>query len=1010
MPMPVRPAFGLVLGLALALAITGRLAAADAAMYWGGTIKGATYGETGDAPGDAAVLEAFERHAGKKVTFINTGQQWASFDRGTMQKVIEAGALPLVTMGLQSGVTLAEVAEGKQDAQIAAWARAAKEWGYPFLFRPWWEVNGDWYAWGRSPDFIAAWQHFHDIVVREGATNVTWAWVVNSIWWDPLSDPTPYYPGDEYVDWVGMDTYNWGLNPLQPDRWLTPQQAIEPTLEVLERIAPGKPVCICEDASTEIGGDKPSWIREMLATYLPDHPSIKAYLWFNWNVAQGSGNWDWPIESSTASEQAFRDAIQSSIYLSRLPELTKLEKVPVPPRSGLPESLGPAPPSSLPRNGDWSGTLETTEPGQDAREPQVSIGPDGSGTLVWDQWEGANYLVQSRRVGPGGFSMGPVETLSLPGQDAFRPQVSVGVDGTATVAWVQYEGRASSIYERRIGPEGIPESQSHRLSATGQSANQVQLASSPDGGAVVVWERYSGYRTQVQSSIVSPAGAPAATPANLSDGAQNAVEPHVVVEPDDSSIVIWTRYDGSDQVVQGRRTEPTGAPDATTFDLSESGENAIEPVLAMGPDGSATAAWIRSDGTEEVAQSLRLLPSGAPGGIVETLSGAGEDAVAPAVAVAPSGDASVVWQRSDGSTFVIQGRHLDPDGSPDAPVYTVSEPGADAREPEIAVGADGLGMIAWSRFDGAEEIVEAERLEPSGLPVGSPSRLSAPGEEAGTPVVAAGPKGSALVGWRRFDGSFDRVQAAGFGKPEVDVSPSGHDFGEVATGASVPAAARFRVGNEGTAPLAVTSLVLGGPDPGQFALDDGGCSSATIPPGGGCVVEVAFAPTASGVHVARLQVLTANGGEDFAELSGTGSEAPPEQVAEPSGSRPADPPPGDPVVAELPSNQFVIGKPRLDLRDGTALLPLWLPEAGTVSLGGKDVVLLRPETRAHTLIARGPERMFLRLRAKGPKLRRLDRSGRAKVRATVTFMPAGGRPLTKEDRIVLRRRRDKHER
>ena len=324
-------------------------AAAEPVMYWGGTIKGPVYGKTTDAPLDPTVLERFEADAGKKVTFINTGQAWASFDTPSMEATVREGAIPLVTMGLPEGVTLREVAEGGQDQQIRAWARAAKAFGYPFLFRPWWEMNGDWYSWGRSPDYVAAWRHFHDLVEEEGATNVTWDWVVDAIWFDPASDPTPYYPGNEYVDWVGMDAYNWGRNPLQPDKWRDPEEVIQPTVEVLNRIAPGKPQCICEDASTEVGGDKAAWITEMLTTYLPAHPEIKAYLWFNWNVEQTGkgGEWDWPIESSPAAEAAFREGIQGSTYLSAMAPLQKMTKVPMPavlPPPALPLTAPPPEP------------------------------------------------------------------------------------------------------------------------------------------------------------------------------------------------------------------------------------------------------------------------------------------------------------------------------------------------------------------------------------------------------------------------------------------------------------------------------------------------------------------------------------------------------------------------------------------------------------------------------------------------------------------------------------------
>ncbi len=323
----------------LTAAIAGLVAVpgAGAAMYWGGTISGSVYGLEGDAPWNQAVQNRFEADAGKKITIVNTGQEWATFDAATMNEALSSGAIPLVTMGLQ-GQTLAEIAAGEQDAEIRTWARAAKAWGYPFLFRPWWEMNGAWYAWGRSPDFVAAWRHFHDVVEEVGATNVTWAWVPNTIWGEPASDPTPYYPGSAYVDWVGMDAYNFGTNPLQSgSTWTSPAELIGPTLEVLNRIAPGKPVCICEIASTEIGGNKAAWITELLQSYLPSQPSIQAFLWFNYNIEGNGGRWDWPIESSPSAQAAFHEGMQNAAYSSSLPTLTPLAKLPTP---GL--SLGPS--------------------------------------------------------------------------------------------------------------------------------------------------------------------------------------------------------------------------------------------------------------------------------------------------------------------------------------------------------------------------------------------------------------------------------------------------------------------------------------------------------------------------------------------------------------------------------------------------------------------------------------------------------------------------------------------
>jgi hypothetical protein len=373
--------------LALALVATLVLAAPAAAragvMYWGGTIKGDVYGVPGEAPTSAAVLGEFEAHAGKQITFVNTGQSWASFNATTMNAAIAIGAIPLVTMPLD-GATLEDVVDGKEDTAIRNWAKAAKEFGYPFLFRPWWEPNGDWYTWGRNPDYVAAWRHFHDLVEEVGATNVTWDWVVNAIWSDPISDPTPYYPGAAYVDWVGMDAYNWGENPLQSDRWLTAEESIQPTLDLLEDLAPGKPVCICESASTEYGNGGPSenkalWIHEMLAEYLPSRPAIKAYLWFNWNHEQESSGerFDWPIESSPQAQAAFRAGIQGETFLSVLPPLTKLAKVPMP-AWPPPPADPPAPPAP---SGPAAGPA--TDPSSTGRGKQESEKQPGAAAIAF---------------------------------------------------------------------------------------------------------------------------------------------------------------------------------------------------------------------------------------------------------------------------------------------------------------------------------------------------------------------------------------------------------------------------------------------------------------------------------------------------------------------------------------------------------------------------------------------------------------------------------------------------
>src|SRR5215203_2508553 len=456
----------IVLGCLLAVALLIAPGTASAATYFGALVSGETYGGTGHAPNNAEAWNLFERHAGKKVAILNQNQQWVTWDKGEMDATSARGDIPLVTMGLPGEVSLADVAAGNQDAAIKKWAQDAKAWGHPFLLAPWWEMNGAWYTWGRSADFVPAWRRFHDLVVGQGASNVTWTWLVNSVWSDTESDPSPYYPGDAYVDWTAIDSYNWGLNLIQPDRWITPTQTLSPTLKIVREVAPTKPVAIVESASSELGGNKANWIQEMLTNYLPLHPEIKAYLWFNWPVEQGGGRFDWPIESSAPAQQRFREAIQGSLFRGGPVALPNLTKVPPPPAA----ADDPARPEDL-------STAAEMVTGAD-----VDVAPDGTSTFVWSARAGAEFSVFARRVHADG-DREPVQQLAAAGGDALAPQVAVAPDGTAVVTWARWDGANFRIQERRISPGGAPEEATRTLSGSGQDAVAPQVDIAPSGEA-----------------------------------------------------------------------------------------------------------------------------------------------------------------------------------------------------------------------------------------------------------------------------------------------------------------------------------------------------------------------------------------------------------------------------------------------------------------------------------------------------------------------------------------------
>jgi beta-mannanase len=294
----------------------------SSSIYWGAYIEGTqTYsylygGSWGNVPWDATTWNRFESNARKKVSIEHYGQPapWEqAFAAGTANLVTSRGAIPLMDMSSKS-VSLPDLANGAYDSSLTTWADAVKTWGKPFFLRWDWEMNGSWFPWGaqaaQNPgSFVAAWRHFHDVADRVGASNITWVWCPNL----EYSGSTAYeqlYPGDSYVDWTCLDGYNKNSTSVGF------ANLYGQSYNHLLKIAPTKPIMIGEVGSKEYAtGVKASWVNDMLSTQLPQYfPQVKAVVWFNWRISENGTWWDWPIESSSATQSAFADAVASPYY------------------------------------------------------------------------------------------------------------------------------------------------------------------------------------------------------------------------------------------------------------------------------------------------------------------------------------------------------------------------------------------------------------------------------------------------------------------------------------------------------------------------------------------------------------------------------------------------------------------------------------------------------------------------------------------------------------------------
>jgi len=203
-----------------------------------------------------------------------------------------------------NGTDTKEIAAGVHDEWIQRQAEAVRDLKTDILLRWLWEMDGnrrrDWVHSG--PDYVAAWNHIRDIFTDVGATNAAFVWCPNEfLFWDG-GDPEPWYPGDDRVDWLCADGYNWGA-AADADDWLAFEEIFGDFYAWAE--PKGLPIMIGETGVGEGStGEKAEWIRSLPETLRTKLPEIDALVYFDKDFSD-RGHRDWRVDTSPDSYAAW---------------------------------------------------------------------------------------------------------------------------------------------------------------------------------------------------------------------------------------------------------------------------------------------------------------------------------------------------------------------------------------------------------------------------------------------------------------------------------------------------------------------------------------------------------------------------------------------------------------------------------------------------------------------------------------------------------------------------------
>jgi len=275
-------------------------------------------------------VNEYELKIGHKLKYLLFFKAWGDndnrFPTDIVSTVQSLGITPIITWepwkrdfenftALQSDYIYSKILSGKYDDYIRSWAREAKSAPSEIIIRFAHEQSTppairSWYPWqGYPTDFKKAFRKIVGIFREESANNVTFMWNPVAFW--PEST-LQYYPGDLYVDYVGMTVLNHGVGNGQEDNnWKQCDFLYFDQYRVLSSI--NKPFIITEFGSAEEGGNKAQWIKDCI-NMIKVNSKVVGLVALESSSDSFFSDVNWATDTTEKSFNAFKEAISNQIF------------------------------------------------------------------------------------------------------------------------------------------------------------------------------------------------------------------------------------------------------------------------------------------------------------------------------------------------------------------------------------------------------------------------------------------------------------------------------------------------------------------------------------------------------------------------------------------------------------------------------------------------------------------------------------------------------------------------
>jgi hypothetical protein len=348
--------------------------------------------------------------------------------------------------------------------------------------------------------------------------------------------------------------------------------------------------------------------------------------------------------------------------------------------------------------------------------PRTGIDDSGQVYSLWAAPVNQKQPLWLAITAPGGASA--VSKLS---DLAAAPDLAVNGHGDAVAAWITRGSNGYLIVAAFRPAGGSFGSPSALTPALPGGPLQLDVAIDSHGDALVAWN-VAGAVAAATRPVAGDWGSAQA----LSSPKEVGYSPRAALDDAGGATVVWqsnSQKYGYD-VIEGAEGSVAGGF-AKLHEIAAEGKN-TDPSLAVGADGFAVLTFLRDNGGHEVTQAATRTAPGAAWSSAGSLSPAGKNADAPAVAVDGAGNALVVWDQKAVVGNLAYGSSLRAGGSW-SPPHPLDTPASAATAPQVA-------------FDGAGDAVAAFT---NGYPIETANYDAAPAL-SGVQVPATGAVGETL--------------------------------------------------------------------------------------------------------------------------------------------------------------------------------------------------------------------------------------------------------------------------